>query len=101
MQLHPAVSSSTPRSLYDLSFTELREAMAADGVIAHHVIPLWRAVHGEGTRDLEACAFLPPLQHWVTTSIGDGKRFFLENPEIVEEIHSSDGLTKKDRRAHV
>ncbi len=85
----------TQRSLHDLSFSELREAMAVDGVIAHHVKPLWRAIHREGLLDLSNCAFLPPLRRWVDQSIGEGKSFQLSAPEVVDEIHSNDGLTRK------
>jgi len=81
--------------LHDLSFAEMKDALAADGVIAHHVKPLWRALHGDGLLDLSVCNFLPPLRRWVDASVGDGKMFHLDAPEVVDEIHSSDGLTRK------
>lgn len=93
--LHLRVASLQQRSLLDLSFSEMQEAMAADGVIAHHVKPLWRAVHREGMLDLSACAFLPPLRRWVDASIGEGKLFHLGAPEVVDEIQSRDGMTRK------
>jgi 23S rRNA (adenine2503-C2)-methyltransferase len=93
--LHLRVTPPKQRSLHDLSFSELREAMAMDGVIAHHVKPLWRAIYRDGLLNLSNHAFLPPLRRWVDDSIGDGKLFQLDAPEVVDEIHSSDGLTRK------
>jgi len=93
--LHLRVTPPKQRSLHDLSFSELREAMAADGVIAHHVKPLWRAIYRDGLLNLSNYAFLPPLRRWVDDSIGDGKLFHLDAPEVVDEIHSNDGLTRK------
>ena len=39
--------------------------------------------------------FLPPLKRWIEQHVGTGKSFFLDAPEVVDEIHSSDGLTRK------
>lgn len=83
------------RSLHDLGFSEMVEVMAAAGVIAHHAKALWRAVQREGVRELAAGNFLPPLQRWIDQSVGEGKPFFLDAPEVADEIRSSDGLTKK------
>ena len=69
--------------------------MAAAGVKAHHVKALWRAVQREGTPDLAAVDFLPPLRRWVDEMVGEGKEFFLDVPEVVDEIRSTDGLTRK------
>jgi 23S rRNA (adenine2503-C2)-methyltransferase len=69
--------------------------LATDGVILHHAKVLWRVIHGEGELDLASRDFLPPLKHWVAKSVGEGKPFFLDAPEVVDEIHSSDGLTRK------
>ena len=93
--LHSGVSDFPQRSLHDLSFPELAEVLAADGVIAHHVKPLWRAIHRDGELDLASREFLPPLKRWVDDSVGDGKAFFLDAPTVVDEIRSSDGLTRK------
>ncbi len=71
------------------------EVLAADGVILHHVKPLWRAIHSDGVLDLTHCDFLPPLKRWVARSVGEGKAFFLDAPEVVDETQSSDGLTRK------
>ncbi|MCX8494656.1 MAG: 23S rRNA (adenine(2503)-C(2))-methyltransferase RlmN [Akkermansiaceae bacterium] len=83
------------KSLHDLGFAELVEVLAADGVKAHHAKALWRALHRDGTLDLTACEFSGPLKRWVENSVGEGKRFFLDEPELVDEIRSTDGLTRK------
>jgi 23S rRNA (adenine2503-C2)-methyltransferase len=89
------VSNFVQRSLHDLDFAEMSAVLAADGVIAHHVKPLWRALHRDGEVDLGNRDFLPPLKRWVRESVGEGRAFFLDAPEIVDEIRSSDGLTRK------
>ncbi|MGL5017339.1 MAG: 23S rRNA (adenine(2503)-C(2))-methyltransferase RlmN [Luteolibacter sp.] len=89
------MSSISPRSLHDLGFSELAAVLAGDGVLLHHAKVLWRAIHREGELDLAARDFLPPLKRWVAASVGDGRAFFLDAPEVVEEIRSSDGLTRK------
>jgi 23S rRNA (adenine2503-C2)-methyltransferase len=93
--LHSGVSLPLERSLHDLGFSELAEVLAGDGVILHHAKVLWRAIHREGELDLAARDFLPPLQRWVAASVGEGKAFFLDAPEVVDEIRSSDGHTRK------
>jgi 23S rRNA (adenine2503-C2)-methyltransferase len=83
------------RSLHDLGFSELAGVLAADGVIAHHAKALWRALHRDGELNLHSRDFLPPLKRWIESSVGDGKPFFLDAPEVADEIRSSDGLTRK------
>ena len=83
------------RSLHDLGFSELAGVLAADGVIAHHAKSLWRALQREGELDLHSRDFLPPLKRWIESSVGEGKPFFLDAPEVADEIRSSDGLTRK------
>lgn len=93
-----ALSTSSPQSLHDLDLTTLRGVLAADGVNPHHAAALWRALHREGLPGREALlasSFLPPLHRWIETSVGEGKRWFLDAPEPVEEIPSTDGLTRK------
>lgn len=89
------MSNSAQRSLHDLSFPELAEELAASGIKAHHAKSLWRAVHRDGELDLAAREFLPPLKRWVTEFVGEEKAFFLDAPDVVDEIRSSDGLTRK------
>ncbi len=71
------------------------EALAAEGVILHHTKSLWRALHRDNAADLSTGKFLPPLRKWIDSNIGAGKPFFLDVPEVVDEIRSSDGLTRK------
>ncbi|MEI6656054.1 MAG: 23S rRNA (adenine(2503)-C(2))-methyltransferase RlmN [Verrucomicrobiota bacterium] len=87
--------AEAPRSLHDLGFAGLTEVLAGEGVIAHHTKALWRAIQRDGHLDLAACKFLPPLRRWVDQAVGEGKAFFLDAPEQVDETHSSDGLTRK------
>ena len=56
---------------------------------------LWGAVQRIAVTDFCAVDFLPPLRKWVDENVGWGKRFFIDLPEQSEEIHSSDGLTRK------
>jgi 23S rRNA (adenine2503-C2)-methyltransferase len=89
------MSAAAPQSLHDLGFSEIEEILAAGGVIPHHAKALWRALHREGALDLTSRPFLPPLKRWIEANVGAGKRFFLDAPEVVDEIRSSDGLTRK------
>ncbi len=85
-----------PRSLHDLGFAEIEAELAAAGVRPHHAKALWRAVHYRGELDPGAgTGFSPPLQRWIEENVGEGRRFGLDAPEQVEEIRSSDGLTRK------
>ena len=83
------------RSLHDLGFSELAEVLAAAGVIPHHAKTLWRALHQDGELDLAARNFLPPLRRWIDLNVGPTNPFFLDAPEMVDEIRSTDGLTRK------
>jgi 23S rRNA (adenine2503-C2)-methyltransferase len=87
--------AAAPRSLHDLGFAGLVEVLAEAGVIAHHAKALWRALHREGALDLADKRFSPPLQRWVDQAVGEGKAFFLDTPEVTDEIRSADGLTRK------
>jgi 23S rRNA (adenine2503-C2)-methyltransferase len=93
--LHSGVSDPSQRSLHDLGFSELAEVLSEGGVILHHAKTLWRALHREGELDLASRNFVKPLRCWVAKSVGEGKPFFLDAPEVVDEIRSSDGLTRK------
>jgi len=87
--------AAAPRSLHDLGFSEMAEVLAASGVIAHHSKAFWRALFREGDLDLSAGKFLPPLQRWIDQAVGEGKPYFLDAPEVVDEIRSADGRTRK------
>lgn len=93
--LHSGVSDLPQRSLHDLGFSGLEEVLAAGGVIPHHAKALWRALHREGELDLAARDFSPPLKRWIGENVGEGKPYFLDAPTVVDEIRSSDGLTRK------
>jgi 23S rRNA (adenine2503-C2)-methyltransferase len=84
-----------PQSLLGLTFTELETALTESGVLKHHAKALWRAVHREHHNDLTGIDFSPPLKRWVDSHVGEGKRYFIDLPQQDEEIHSSDGLTRK------
>jgi 23S rRNA (adenine2503-C2)-methyltransferase len=83
------------RSLNDLSYDQLGRVLHDDGVNPRHARALWRALHRDGATDLSACDFSPPLARWIHEHIGDGRPWFLDLPEVVDEIHSADGLTQK------
>jgi len=90
------VSKPAPITLHDLSFAEMESTLANDGVRPHHAKALWRAVHRETLVD-PACfePLLPPVRRWLDANVGEDRRFTLDAPEQVEEIRSSDGLTRK------
>jgi 23S rRNA (adenine2503-C2)-methyltransferase len=62
-----------PQSLHDLGFAGLEAVLEKDGVNRIHAKALWRAIHREAGLDLLS----------------------RDAPEVVDETHSSDGLTKK------
>jgi len=84
-----------PQSLLGLTFSELEISLAKAGVLKHHAKALWRAVHRDHAIDLTEFDFTPPLKKWVAANIGERKDFFIDLPVQEEEIHSSDGLTRK------
>ncbi len=90
-----AMNAAARQSLHDLDFSGVEEALAADGVNPHHAKALWRALHRDGATDMAARHFLPPLRRWLDTRHGPDRTFHLDLPELVDEIHSSDGLTRK------
>jgi 23S rRNA (adenine2503-C2)-methyltransferase len=82
------------RSLFDLSYGALTEALVADGLRPAHARTLWRAVHREVEARLEERAdFPPPLRRWVARHLGE--TFSVELLEVVTETRSSDGQTRK------
>lgn len=89
------MTATAPRSLHDLSLREIEEELSAGGINAHHAKALWRAVQREGELDLASRDFSPPLKRWVEAHVGEDKSFFLDAPVVVDETHSSDGLTRK------
>ncbi len=81
--------------LLGLSFGELAELLSADGVLPHHTKELWGAIHRRAIHDLSTAALSPPLTRWAAANLGEGKSHFIDLPEQVDEIASSDGLTRK------
>lgn len=86
---------SQSRSLHDLTEAELLEVFAQTGTKAVHALSLWRSLHGHASLLEDTSSFLGPLQRWIETHVGPGKMFFLDHPEQVSEIRSSDGMTRK------
>jgi 23S rRNA (adenine2503-C2)-methyltransferase len=95
VRLEWGMTVASPISLHDLSFSELTRILSKAGVILHHAKVLWRVIHGLGETELADHPFLPPLRRWINAHVGEGKAYFLDAPEVVDEIHSSDGLTRK------
>lgn len=89
------MTAAAPRSLHDLALPEIEAELSAGGINGHHAKALWRALQREGELDLAARDFSPPLKRWVEDHVGEGKSFFLDAPAVVDETHSSDGLTRK------
>ncbi|MFT3990958.1 MAG: 23S rRNA (adenine(2503)-C(2))-methyltransferase RlmN [Luteolibacter sp.] len=87
--------NAAPRSLHDLAFAEIEDALAAGGVLKHHAKALWRALQRESETDLHSLDFSPPLKRWIAENVGEGKPYFIDLLEQVDEIRSSDGLTRK------
>ena len=86
----------TPQSLHDLTFSALENELAAAGVRPVHTRKLWRALHRDAAIRLdEHAALLPPVQRWIEENVGEGKRFFLDVPETLADLNSSDGQTRK------
>jgi 23S rRNA (adenine2503-C2)-methyltransferase len=83
------------RSLHDCGFAEIEGMLTAAGVNPHHAKSLWRALHREGVSDLAGHHFLPPLARWIEAHVDGDKELYLDRPEVVDEIRSGDGLTRK------
>lgn len=83
-------------SLHDLTYSALERALVADGLSPTHARTLWRALQREAALDFTGRAdFLPPLTRWVAEHIGESGRFFLDEPAVVADTASGDGLTQK------
>ncbi len=89
-----AAVPAAPRSLLDLTFTELERELVMAGLPAVHTRALWRVLHQDWKLDLaEATDLVPPLQRWLAENLG--QQFFLDAPAETADIASSDGLTRK------
>lgn len=79
-------------TLHDLSFEQLANRLAAEGLSRSHGLPLFKALH----QDLETAPrrredFPPPLRRWLKSREGPE----LQPPELVKETASEDGWTRK------
>ena len=85
------------QSLHDLSYEELEQFMKVDGIKAVHAHSLWRLLHWDASLlERESCQhLLGPLRRWIDEYVGEDKTFFLDHPEQVADIRSSDGMTRK------
>jgi len=88
--------SDTPQSLHDLTFSALERELVLAGLRPVHTRTLWRALYREAATALRDRAdFLPPLRRWVEQATGPAGRFFLDTPEPLADLKSSDGQTRK------
>ena len=91
-----AATTTTPRSLLDLTFAELERELVAAGLSPSHVRPLWRALHQDLNIDPAGeTDFVPPLRRWLAEHLGDERRLFIAAPAETADIASNDGLTRK------
>jgi hypothetical protein len=84
------------RSFYDLTYADLEREMASAGLHSAHTRTLWRALHREIGTPLAARNDLQrPLSQWIIKTTGSAEGLSSDEPAIVVEVHSSDGLTRK------
>ncbi|WFB35742.1 23S rRNA (adenine(2503)-C(2))-methyltransferase RlmN [Kiritimatiellota bacterium B12222] len=77
--------------IFDYTFTELEQILRDDQINPHHTKALWGFLYRH--RDLNLLP--PPLRRWIDIHLGENKRFEWDPMEVADEIHSSDGLTRK------
>ncbi|MEX2607216.1 MAG: 23S rRNA (adenine(2503)-C(2))-methyltransferase RlmN [Kiritimatiellia bacterium] len=83
------------RSLYDLSFPELETLLSESGRSSQSARDLWRMLyHPKGVKGGLA-ELSPSLRTWIHEHLGQGKDVELDSPEVVDELHSEDGQTRK------
>lgn len=83
------------RSLHDLRFGEMEDAMAADGLNPHHAKALWRALYRSSDDRPDFSGLVPPLARWCGHHADPATGKLSDRLEVVDEIHSRDGLTRK------
>ena len=82
----------TAQTLHDLSFDQLRDTLASVGMSRSHGLPFFKALHQElETAPRGRTDFAPPLQRWLES--GEAPEPLL--PEMVDEVASEDGFTRK------
>ena len=84
-----------PRSLHDLTFPELERQFTECGLSPTHARQLFKTLHRElATEFTQQEQFLPPLQRWLADPAKGGS-YHLDQPSVVTETVSTDGLTRK------
>jgi len=80
--------------LRDLEFEELSARLSRDGVRPTHAGALWRVLQRGSVDDLRSGRDLPPpVRRWLEAGLG--AKLAVDEPEIVREIESGDGHTRK------
>ncbi len=91
-----ADAGTSRRALFDLTFSELEKRLVADGLNAIHTRALWKAMYrGGGVSRERLEKFSPPLRRWIEARFADEAGFCSHTPEVVDDLASSDGLTRK------
>jgi 23S rRNA (adenine2503-C2)-methyltransferase len=86
------VVSAITTTLHDLTFDQLRDELAAVGLSRSHGLPFFKALHQElELAPQERRDFSPPLQRW----LGSGSAPVMQLPQVVDEVASEDGFTRK------
>ena len=93
----PTTSGNDSRgSLFDRTFPELERLLVADGLNAIHTRALWKAMYrGGGVSQDRLEKFSPPLRRWIEARLVDEAHCFSAAPEVIDDLASSDGLTRK------
>jgi len=82
------------QSIYSLTYSALEAEMA--GLSSVHTRTLWRALHREvDTGIFDRADFQRPLRQWVMEYCGNLGGLRVELPDLADEIHSTDGQTRK------
>jgi 23S rRNA (adenine2503-C2)-methyltransferase len=89
------IKSPTSSSLYDYTFSDLEHILSESGVIAQHTSDLWRFLYRPEQVNAGLSKLPPPLKRWIGEHVGEGKAYIRDKLEVVDEIHSEDGLTRK------
>ncbi len=89
-------------SLHDLTYPQMADLLARDGLHFSHARRLWRALHRELVNDFAEgklpADFLPPLVRWLREHARGSDThagYSLDVPTLAAEIPSADGLTSK------
>ncbi len=92
LSLLPRECTMITPTLHDLSFDQLRDELASAGMSRSHGLPFFKALHQElETAPERRTDLSPPVQRW----LGSGDAPPIQLPEVVEEIASEDGFTRK------